>query len=295
MIILTGKIYSVFERRILMYVIGMVINNGNINVAVYDKNSYKMVGSSTAAIPDGKSVASFASELCQALLSDTKIVSSDVEYIGVVTDIGFDICAEIEKQTHIKTFAETLLNSRALGEAFFSGDENSLILLSIGENVKNSVVMDKRLFTREGRGENGFAHMVIKSDGLDCACGTKGCFESYVSEYGVKNIAKEVGVNGWQSITVKSLFDMNDSAAQKAQKLYVEYLTMGLTNIINLFQPEELVVDGDFFSIGDSLVGPVMDIVKREQYTKFSQNQCKIRESRNAIDTALIGAALIKR
>ena len=154
--------------------------------------------------------------------------------------------------------------------------------------------MDKHLFTRKGSGENGFAHMVIAVDGLDCVCGIKGCFEAYASEYGVKNIAREVGINNWESVTVRTLFAMSDDTAKKAQELYIRHLAVGITNIINLFQPEELVIDGDFFVVGDIVVKPTMEIVLREQYTKFSPNQCKVRAA-DASDTALIGAVLINR
>lgn len=278
-----------------MYVVGIVVNTGSINAAVYDVDSYKIVGRAECGLSGEKSMASLASELCKTLLSDMKIDASDVRYVGVATDEGFDICADIEKELSIKTFGETLCNARALGEAYTSGDKSSLVMLSIEDGIKSSIIMDKRLFTKKGNGEDGFAHMVIAVDGLACDCGTKGCFEAYVGERGVKNIAREVGITEWQSITAKTLFAMSDDAAKKAQSLYSQYLAVGLTNIINLFQPEELVIEGDFFAVGDALVKPTMDIVQKEQYTRFSPNQCKIRAAVASPDVALIGAALINR
>lgn len=278
-----------------MYVVGIVVNMGSINAAVYDNNSYEIIGRSSCDIDGEKSIAVLVSGLCSSLLSGLKITPSDVRYIGVATDMGFDICADIEKELSIRTLGETLCNARALGEAYTAGDKASLIFLDIADSIKSSIVMDKCLFTKKGNGEGGFAQMVIVAGGLECSCGAKGCFAAYVSDKGVKNIAKEIGMSDWQSITLKSLFLMSDDLAKKAQERYINYFAVGITNIINLFQPEELVVGGDFFAVGNALVNPTMEIVRKEQYTRFSPNRCKVRAAVDSIDVALVGAALINR
>ena len=82
--------------------------------------------------------------------------------------------------------------------------------------------------------------------------------------------------------------------AETAKKLYVDYLASGITNIINLFQPNELVLDGPFTKVGDALMNPMMDIILREQYSRNMPNKCNVRFTNNE-DTALIGAALLAR
>ena len=88
---------------------------------------------------------------------------------------------------------------------------------------------------------------------------------------------------------------MNTPSAEQAKETYVKYLAGGITNLINLFQLREFVIEGSLVEAGDKLMTPMMDIILRDQFTHNMPNKCNVRFSENAEDTALIGAALLGR
>ena len=279
-----------------MYIISVVLGE-KIKAAVYSKD-YKQTAASEAAYSCTckESALADAAKLVKAVMADNGIKAEDVEFIGaaIPESYGCPCCAasEIEKQTGIKTAAETVINAKALGEAYLAGDKSSLITLKIDETVESGIVIDKKIYAGFSHMGGRVAHMVIDFGGYDCTCGRKGCFEAYVSSAGVKKIAADNGVN---AETIAELFAKDCSCANAAKTFYIEHLANAITDIINLFQPEELVLEGAFTKVGDPIMKPMMEIVLRDQYTRHSPNKCNVRFANTEADTALMGAALIIR
>lgn len=274
-----------------MYIISAVLEKEQSKVALYDKE-YKLLLKKDGVFTD-------LSKLCLDTISEGGIKPADVDYIGVAIDSSLStpdaVAADIEKNIGIKCCGASLINTRALGEAYMTNDTPSLFMLKVDDTIECGIVIDKTIYSGTHPFDGRVAHMVIKFGGYECTCGRQGCFEAYASNSGLKRIAAESGVADTESLTHAKLFDMNTPSAERAKKLYVKYLASGITNIINLFQPHELVLEGPFTEAGDELMTPMMDIVLREQYSHTMPNKCNIRFSNNEADTALIGAALLGR
>ena len=148
--------------------------------------------------------------------------------------------------------------------------------------------------------------MVI--DGEQCNCGRKGCFEAYASatalirqtQRAMKDDADSVMwrlVDGdLKNVTAKTAFDacrLCDKTAKSVVDGYIKYLSCGITNLINVFQPEVLCIAGGVSNEGDYLLNPLREIVKRERYSKYSLNQTEICTSILGGSAAVIGAAYI--
>lgn len=264
-----------------MYIIGAIIEKERSSVALFDKE-YKLL------LKKAGSVSGFK-KLCCDLMEEYGISADKVEYIGVGTDVSADA------NLGIKCYKDSLINVRAVGEAYTLNDANSLFMLKIDDKIENSVVIDKKIYSGAYQSGGDLAHMVIDFGGYECSCGRNGCFEAYASNFGLKRIACEAGVEGAESITHKKLFEMNTENAEVAKKRYIEYLASGITNIINLFQTNELVLEGPFTEVGDALMKPMMEIILREQYSHSMENKCNIRFANNDENVALIGAALLGR
>lgn len=274
-----------------MYIIGAVFEKEQCKVALFDKE-YKLLLEKCGMSAD-------ISKLCLDIISQSGINPSDVDYIGIAFD-GFSstpdfAIADVEKSIGIKCYGASFMSTRALGEAYTTNDVPSLLMLKIDDTVECGMVEDKKIYLDARQLGVRVAHMVINLGGYECTCGRKGCFESYVSNSGLKRIAAESGVADAESLTHKKLFDMDTPVAELAKKLYVKYLASGITDIINLFQPQELVLDGPFTEVGDELMKPMMDIILREQYSHSMPNKCNVRFAKDKEYTALIGAALLGR
>ncbi|MBQ7827069.1 MAG: ROK family protein [Clostridia bacterium] len=273
-----------------MYIISAVLENEQSRVALYDKE-YNLILKKSGECAD-------LAKLCLDAASEGGIKAADVDYIGIAIDGSACPCcvaADVEKATGIKCNAAPLIGARALGEAYVADDEASLIMLKIDDTVDCGIVIDRKIYAGANHLGGKIAHMVIDFDGYECTCGRKGCFEAYASNSGFRRIVAEAGIADAESMTPVKLYAMNTPAAEEAKKLYVEYLTSGITTVINLFQPHELVLEGPFTEVGDAIMAPMMEIILREQYSHGMPNKCNIRFSNTEADTALIGAALLGR
>ena len=268
-----------------MYIISAVLEKEQSRVALYDKE-YKLLQTKSGACAD-------LVKLCRDVISESGITSADVDYIGVAAGCCTIDPSNVEKDIGIKCYTASVIGARALGEAYLANDESSLIMLKIDDTVDCGIVIDKKIYSGSGLGGN-VAHMVIDFDGYECTCGRNGCFEAYASNSGFRRVAAEAGIADADLTPVK-LYTMDTPAAEDVKKLYVEYLTSGITTVINLFQPHELVLEGPFTEVGDKIMEPMMEIILREQYSHGMPNKCNIRFANTEADTALLGAALIGR
>ena len=258
-----------------MYIISAVLEKGQLKVALYDK-SYKVLAKKEGSEADLGTV-------FHSIMSEGGVKPTDVEYVGIASDRP--IASGIEKHTGIKCYETSIISARALGEAYLSGDVNFLAMLKVDDTVECGIVIDKKIYP-----DVNVAHMVVAFGGYECACGRRGCFEAYASNTGLKRIAAATGAD-----THKELFAMNTPEAENAKKLYVEYLASGIVDVINLFQPNDMVLDGPFTEVGEALMQPLMEIILREQYTHSMPNKCNVRFANKEADTALLGAALLGR
>lgn len=84
-----------------------------------------------------------------------------------------------------------------------------------------------------------------------------------------------------------------DKAAKEVVDKYIYYLAMGIVNIINIFQPEVLVIGGGICNEKHYLTDPLMDIVDKEQYSRNSTKKTEIRIATLGNDAGIIGAAML--
>lgn len=274
-----------------MYIISALLEKERSRVALYNKEYQKLSQKS------GMRADLF--RLCMDTVSENGISPADIDYIGIAVD---GICeapdalaADIEKKSGIRCMISSLIGAKALGEAYLSNDIPSLVLLRVDETVECGIVINKKVYSGVRQLGGKIAHMVIHFDGYECTCGRRGCFEAYASKKGMQQIAAEAGVENAKALTLQTLFDMDTPNADLAKKLYIKYLASGITNIVTLFQPNELVLEGPFTEVGDRLLSPMMDIILREQYSHSMENKCNVRFASKETDTALLGAALLGR
>ena len=151
-------------------------------------------------------------------------------------------------------------------------------------------------------------HTVLEVDGPQCTCGRKGCFEVYSSATGLIRMSKEAMEKDKNSImwklaeekngkvTARTSFDAmraGDASAKKVVDKYIKYLAAGITNIINIFQPDVLCIGGGVCNEGDPLLLPVKDLVKKEVYTRTLNKNTDIVIAKLGNDAGIIGAAFL--
>ena len=265
--------------------------------------------------------------LIELLISDNNLIKNDIEWVGigspgtVNTDTGVVEYANnlnwlnvplgeyISNKTGIKTYVGNDANVAAFGE-YMAGSakgSKSAVMITLGTGVGAGIIIDGKIYTGFNYAGAELGHTVIEADGLPCTCGRKGCFEAYSSATGLikmvkdeieanpnsimKQMADEIG-----HISGRIPFDANrkgDASANRVVNKYIKYLATGITNAINIFQPEILCIGGGVAGEGEGLLLPLREIVSKEVYSRNSDSNTNIVIATLGNDAGIIGAALL--
>jgi glucokinase len=139
----------------------------------------------------------------------------------------------------------------------------NMVYLTISTGVGGGAVIDGRLY-RGARGNGGeLGHVTVDWRGRPCrGCGRRGCLEAYVSGTSIAERARELGLDLATAEEVASAAAAGDEGASRVWDETVEALACGLTSIVNLFEPELVVVGGGVSRSGEQLLGPVRELVR---------------------------------
>ena len=150
--------------------------------------------------------------------------------------------------------------------------------------------------------------VVIEHGGRPCTCGRKGCFETYCSATAL--IRETRNAMEWapesriwalagsvEQVNGKLIFEAyreNDPAAVGIVEEFLEYLGDGVASLVNIFQPEVLAIGGGIAGAGETILGPVREILDREDYARGSGKRTKLVKAKLGNDAGIIGAALLR-
>lgn len=143
-----------------------------------------------------------------------------------------------------------------------------MVYLTISTGVGGGAVVDGRLY--RGATGNGveFGHVTVDWHGRPCqGCGRRGCLEAYVSGTSIAERAAEAGLSGATAADVAAGARAGEPRAVAVWDDTVEALACGLTSIVNLFEPELVVIGGGVSRTGEQLLGPVRERVRSQAMT----------------------------
>ena len=266
-------------------------------------------------------------DLALAVIKAGGVQVSDVEYVGVGIPgavKGGDILYTcniplrdvplsdlFRKKLDLPLLLENDANCAVVGEWLCGagrGTENFAII-TLGTGVGCGFVLDRKLYSGGGMvGEVG--HMVIEKGGVPCNCGRRGCWEAYSSATGLIRMTQEAMAahpesllhrfaeenGGVEGRTVFDAAEAGDEVALAVCRTFVEYLAAGVTNLVNILQPEVLAVGGGVAGAPEHLLmEPLRKIVEEECYPRHTGNLPKVLRAELGNDAGIIGAALLRR
>lgn len=178
--------------------------------------------------------------------------------------VDVPLVARAEKALGRPAVLENDATAAAAGEHRFgagAGTRN-MIYLTISTGVGGGSVVDGRLY-RGATGNGGeLGHVTVDWQGRECrGCGRRGCLEAYVSGTSIAERAAEAGLEGATAADVAAAARAGDPRAVSVWDETVEALACGVTSIVNLFEPEMVVVGGGVSGTGEQLLGPVRERV----------------------------------
>ena len=173
-------------------------------------------------------------------------------------------------------------------------DYSRSVFLTLGTGIGGAVIINNKLLDTGELPGCEFGHVIIQKDGLKCNCGKNGCFEKYASMKALKtNLRQVLGVD--EKTRGQELLDIirknpDNEELNKVIDEYIEYLSIGLSNLINIFEPEAIGIGGSFVYFSDVLLDKLIKNIIKKQYLFNTRKKLIIIPAALGNDAGIIGA-----
>lgn len=216
------------------------------------------------------------------------------------------LVAELKKYFDLPISVLNDANAAAFGEYMINGKNvDSFVFITLGTGVGGGVVINKKVYSGFNGAGGELGHITLVHDGEPCNCGNIGCWEAYASVTALIKQTKAVMeqypdskmheiVQNEGKVSGRTAFvaaKEGDLAGKIVVDKYIEYVASGLVSIVNIFQPEKLVIGGGISKEGDYLLNPIKEYCNKHEYNKYL-DKVDISIATLFNDAGIIGAAL---
>ncbi len=213
----------------------------------------------------------------------------------------------VKEKYRVDTFLLNDASAAALGEHHLGigrGIDN-LILLTVGTGIGGGIIINGELYAGSCGSAGEVGHMTIDVNGPRCNCGNIGCLETLASgtavakeavrriSHGERSVLIEMVEGKLENITAVQVgvaAEGGDSLALEVISKAAVYLGVGMVNLVNIFNPEMIIVGGGLAKIGDLLLNPARRVVKERAFS-LSAQVVRIVSAQLGNDAGVFGAA----
>ncbi len=312
--------------------IGIDLGGTNMAVGLVDETGRLL---DKASVPSGRErtfpeIMMDSVDLIRTLLARNKIDASELRGIGmgapglvdpkkriIFEEVNFPAFhnenPEKEMANYfpgVPVYLENDANAAAYGEAVCGAirDVSEAVMITLGTGVGGGIIVGKKIYSGFNFAAGELGHMTLDINGPVCACGRRGCFETYASatalirrtkeviEENPDSIIHEMIGHNLENVNGKVAFDaakQGDSAGEQIVSEFVSALAIGIANVINLLQPETIVLGGGVSKEGDYLLSRLMPLVRQFSYAPKCLPETKLKMAKLGNDAGIIGAAML--
>lgn len=300
--------------------IGIDIGGSHIATGIVGKNGKIIAKESrdidVSKIKDGKRVENLIIEIIKNeikdLLEKNNFTVGDITKIGVAVPgsikdgkikrlvnlhiENFDIRSILQKEYNINVQIKNDAKCAGIAEKKYGALKkyDDCVFLCLGTGVGSAVFLDNELL--EPKTNTGFelGHMVIEKDGRQCNCGRKGCFETYASmkRFKVQAIQELKMPKDTESEEVQRYIreNLQKENVKKFISEYIENVSIGIENIIRIFEPEAICFGGSFAYYTDIFLPMIEEKISIDINRKIKLLQAELKN-----DAGIIGATEIEQ
>lgn len=314
-----------------MYYLGVDLGGTNIVVGLVNEEGKIVKNITKPTIPTRKIEEIFDDiiNMCKELIKEFNLTKDNLKGIGMgipgevdpkkgvinysnnIPIKDFDAKSYITKELDFPVKFANDADCAALGELVAGAAKgcDDIIILTLGTGVGGGIIINGKIYSGYFAGGAELGHQTIIYKGAQCTCGNKGCLEAYASASALIRDAKVAAINNPSSIlntlvedgnldnmTAKVAFDASEKGDEVAKELiedYIEYLSIGVANLINIFKPQMILLGGGISKQGEKLTKPLTEKAKEKIFGSSMPTKIEIATLGN--DAGLIGAAMLVR
>ncbi len=218
----------------------------------------------------------------------------------------FPLRDEVSKRVNLPATLDNDANCATLGEWWCGAAKGgrNVVGLTIGTGIGGGLILDGKLYHGASDAAGEIGHTTIDSTGRRCKCGNYGCLEAYASGTAIAARAREVLEGDEESVmtamvggdlsklTAQTVFEASkkgDAVALEVVRDTAHFLGVGISNLINIFNPDTFVIAGGVTQAGDLLFDPLRSEVRRRAF-KSAVDACRIVPGALPLSAGVVGA-----
>ncbi len=313
-----------------MYYIGVDLGGTNIAVGLISENGEFIDKTSipTRKEREGGEVLKDLALSCKNIIEKNNLEIKDIDSIGVGSpgtcdsenvvvrysnNLNFrdiSLREHINKYIDLPVFLDNDANCAAYGEALYGACANAKhsITITLGTGIGGGVIANGKIIRGKTGAGGELGHSSIMLNGELCTCGRRGCWEAYASATALIRDIKIAAIrepksqlyaeiNGdFDKVDAKFGFDMADKGEPVAKKVvddYIIYIAEGLTNMVNIFDPEIIAIGGGVANRGEEILVKIREYVNKNTFGGVLNTKIVLAKLGN--DAGIIGAAFLSK
>ena len=221
------------------------------------------------------------------------------------------ILEEMKQYTDLPVYVDNDATVAGLAESVkgVSASTKDSVFVTLGTGVGGGIIINGKPFSGAHGVASEIGHMVTVAGGLPCTCGKRGCWERYASATALIRAGRVLcaekpgcplmqAVDGdIRTLTAKDVIDLamdGDADCVKIFDDYIYHLVVGLTNLINVYDPEVIVLGGGVSHSGEFLLNAVRALLPKYVFFK-TMPYARVELAQLTNDAGIIGAAMLGR
>lgn len=214
----------------------------------------------------------------------------------------------IAARSGLDTYLINDASAAALGEYRFGAGRgfDNILYVTVSTGIGGGIIINGELYSGADGCAGELGHMTIEPDGPQCHCGNFGCLESLASGWA---IAKEAvtRINHGEASSITELIDgrvenitaqtvataakKGDGLAREIIAKAADYLGIGLANLVNIFNPELIIIGGGLSKMGNMLLEPARKVIKERAF-RLPAQRVRVVRARLGSNAGILGAAI---
>jgi len=205
----------------------------------------------------------------------------------------------LAKKLKIPVFIENDANACAHAEMMYGSCRgvDDFIWITVSNGIGGAIVLDGKVYEGPNGGAGEIGHINVVKDGYRCGCGNRGCLEAHAAGPAIVRRYREESHDASMEITAKKIAELAKGGDMFALDIYKKtgfYLGKAISYIINLLNPDKIILGGGISMDIDLFLPEIKDVVKNTTFRDSNENLC-IEKTALSHDAALKGAATIAK